>query len=671
MEKALPQAEKSPRRRDLLNDKADALYDLASAALSTGDYKNAFRQAASFAKAFPKHELTPEVKFIGAEALLLSGKQAEADAAYGELLKDYPNHADADQWLVRRALARYLQKQYSDVVALLKPQAAKLNQADRKAEALFLLGSSQLELKQYRRRGGFAESVACSPAEKSDRRRNPVRVGQRPARGWRGQRREGNAQAPVRPTMATASWPIVSISGWPNGRSTRGHSMRRRPTTNGWSIMRRKARSLRGRWSDWVGRRSINRISPRRQNHFPPCWRNMPGQPVAVRARYGCATARQQLKDFARRAEDAEAFLKADPKSPDRNDVRYLLGLAQEGLKKNPEAAATFESLLADDPKYAGRRQGAIRVGLGPQDGRPRRRGRRSVRPLAREHGDSPLAAESWFNVGEYQYHQKKDYLAAAAAYSSAVAKAGKSELGEKAAHKLGWAWFQAQDYPQAEQAFSSEVSNFPGGALSPDARFMAGESLFKQNKYETALAALQKAAGEKLSSPDFAALALLHAAQSAGQMQIWNSSLELLAQLQHDFPKSPHLVQAAYEEGWAKQNLNQLGEALKLYESVADKTDAVVGARARFMMGEVLFAQGNHKEAIRNFLKVVYGYGDTKAPAPYKLWQANATYEAARCFEVMKSVDQAKKLYGELVAKYPDSDKLAAAKKRLSELGR
>ena len=110
----------------------------------------------------------------------------------------------------------------------------------------------------------------------------------------------------------------------------------------------------------------------------------------------------------------------------------------------------------------------------------------------------------------------------------------------------------------------------------------MNGESLFKQEKYEPALAALQKALTMKPSSPDFTALTLLHAAQAAGQLKHWEDSLKLLERLEKEFPDSPHVVEAMYESGWAKQNLNQLDEALKLYEAVTDKTDSVVGARAR-----------------------------------------------------------------------------------------
>ena len=198
----------------------------------------------------------------------------------------------------------------------------------------------------------------------------------------------------------------------------------------------------------------------------------------------------------------------------------------------------------------------------------------------------------------------------------------------------------------------------------------MIGESLFKQEKYEPALAALRRALDMKLASPEFSSLALLHAAESAAQLARWDDSVKLLARLKKEYPDSPHVDQATYDEGWAKQNLNQLDDALALYEAVADKTDAVVGARARFMMGEVNFAKKNYDEAIRNYFKVIYGYGDTQAPAAYKTWQADATYEAARCCEVKQSPEQAKKLYRELVVKYPDSNKAAAAKERLKQLG-
>ena len=222
VERALPLAEKSPRAGDLLMDKADALYDIpdhraeaaavyaklaekspngpqaaqalymaASAALGTGDYPAALKYVDSFHKTFPKNQLSPEVDFVAAEAQLLSGNHADADRRYKQLLDAYPNHADAEQWMVRRGLARYLQKQYGDVVSSLRPQLAKLKTRERQAEAQFLLGSSELELKHYRE-AIEALKASLAAAQGSPGRRGPAGVGDGATRRERRGRREGD-----------------------------------------------------------------------------------------------------------------------------------------------------------------------------------------------------------------------------------------------------------------------------------------------------------------------------------------------------------------------------------------------------------------------------------------------------------------------------------------------
>ncbi|MCR4413710.1 MAG: tetratricopeptide repeat protein, partial [Thermoguttaceae bacterium] len=68
------------------------------------------------------------------------------------------------------------------------------------------------------------------------------------------------------------------------------------------------------------------------------------------------------------------------------------------------------------------------------------------------------------------------------------------------------------------------------------------------------------------------------------------------------------------------------------------------------------------HGLGVKSFFKVAYGYS-------YPTWQATATYEAARCFEVLGKKTQAAKMYQELVEKYPQSDKVPLARQRLGEL--
>ena len=118
----------------------------------------------------------------------------------------------------------------------------------------------------------------------------------------------------------------------------------------------------------------------------------------------------------------------------------------------------------------------------------------------------------------------------------------------------------------------------------------------------------------------------------------------------------------AFYEQGWAQENLGAFDSAVELYQRVISLTDVEIAARAQFMIGEVQFAQKDYKEAIKSYFKVMYGYS-------FPTWQAEATFEAARCFEVLKKVDQALDLYRELVERFPESSRVALAKERIEKL--
>ena len=52
-----------------------------------------------------------------------------------------------------------------------------------------------------------------------------------------------------------------------------------------------------------------------------------------------------------------------------------------------------------------------------------------------------------------------------------------------------------------------------------------------------------------------------------------------------------------------------------------------------------------------------------------YPEWQANAQYEAGRCFEAIGKKDQAVQSYQEVIGKHPKSEKAPLAQRRLDSL--
>jgi cellulose synthase operon protein C len=210
----------------------------------------------------------------------------------------------------------------------------------------------------------------------------------------------------------------------------------------------------------------------------------------------------------------------------------------------------------------------------------------------------------------------------------------------------------------------------------------MRAECLFRLEKYDEAEAAYEAALKTKPESPTARAMLLLHAAQTAAQLKKWESSAAILTQLLETQSDSPIVAEVNYELGWAKQNLQQLDEAQSYYEAAAEQSKGTVGARARFMRGELFFAAKKYDEASKEFQRAMYGYGGEQAANDTKNWQAKSGYEAGRCAEVQiaaavdaagkkKHVTDAERCYRFVVEKYPGHELAEIAKKRLAALGK
>ena len=58
------------------------------------------------------------------------GRFDEADRLYRQLVQQFPKHADADLWKVRRVVALHAQKKYRETIAALGPLVAQLRSPD-------------------------------------------------------------------------------------------------------------------------------------------------------------------------------------------------------------------------------------------------------------------------------------------------------------------------------------------------------------------------------------------------------------------------------------------------------------------------------------------------------------------------------------------------------------
>jgi len=692
VEKALAEDKDSRWRAELLMDRADAVYQLpkrraesvglyaelarkyprsavapqalymaAFAALESGQGAVALEHARSFFKAYADSELAADVTHVAAESLLVLKRYAEAAAEYGELIKRYPRRDELPVWQLRRALALHLDGKHEAAIDLLQPVLKRLDKPELVAEAHYVIGASRLALDQYQQAARSLEaSLAATPRwpqaaevllllalaqRRQDQTDAAVRTLERLIRDY-----------PSSPDLDKAHYRLGECRYLQGNYEAAAEAYRK--LVEDWPKSPLAPHAL----HEW-GCAELDRGDvPTAEKVLSQLVADFPNHALVPRARYARALARYRLKDYRGAIDDLQAMLAADPQAPEKADAQYLLGMCQMSLESYQEAVAAFESLLENEPNYKAADSVQYQLGWALQyQGRQAEAAQVFAR-LAKDYPQSPRAAEAWFHVGQHAYG-RKDYTEAAKAYYLSMQKAGVGELGEKATYKLGWSYYHQELFDAARKTFTYQRKTYPRGPLAADAAFMEAECLFRLGNYQQALDAYEQLEG--LTTDEFRAQALLHAGQAAGRVQKWQKSAELLTRCTTQFPDSPYADEAWYELGWAWYKLGKADQAVEAFQKAIDKGGASgteAAARAQFMIGEIQFERKDHAEAIKSFFKVIYGYGQAT-------WQAEATYEAARCFEVLKRPGQAVELYRELIQKYPKSSKAPLARQRLDQL--
>ena len=688
VEKILP-GTKGPQAASLLMDRADAVYEIAGrrgesvalyadlaakypkdplapqalymaafAAMGQGDHQAALGHADAFLQTYADHGLSTGAMHVSAESSLLSGKFAEAEKLYDQLLQKAPEDRDAEIWKVHRGTAMYLQRKYQETIAALQPVVAGLQTPNLAAEAWYRIGRSQAALKQFQPAAKSLEaSLAAEPKWKLADDAHLVLAYAYQQTGDLPKARQ-NAQSviadfPDGKLLDMAHYRLGECSRLANDLDTAVAEYRR--IIDNWPKSPLVRHAYYGLGWAQLGKEDYAGA----EASFSTLVEDYPDDKLIPRTRYGRAVARRQLKKYAPAIEDMQALLAADPSPDEKSRARHILGLCQKGLDKFDDAVATFRKLFDEDPDYADAQSVYFELGWALKSLKKEADAAQTFTLLTEKFPDGSLAADSHYLVGDFHY-EKKEYRQAARVYYTAMTKAGKTKLGEEAAYKLGLAYYLLDDFPNARQSFKYQRVTWPKGPLVGDATFMEAECFFNEKSYDEALALYDLVRNP--SNKDVQSLALLHAGTAAGQLKQWKKSLQLLTRCAAEFPNSPHLAQALYEQGWARQNLGDFDQATALYEQVIAKSNLEPAARAQFMIGEIQFEQKKHGEAIKSFFKVSYGYG-------YPRWQADATYEAARCFEVLGKKTQALTQYEKLIDEFPESDKVPKAKERIEQL--
>ena len=655
---------------------ATALYNAAFAALELKKYDEGLKHAETYLAKYADAPLTPDVKYIAAECSLQLGKLTEAEAIYKDLTSNYPKHAELDQWWTRLGLSLYLQKKYGDVVATLSPVVDKIKSPASQSEAQFLIGASQFHEEQF----GEAATALTAALQANSKWRQADETLLYLSRANQKLNKLDEAIKNVKKMLADFPDSIHTSHAHyrygeycdASGDYETAVQQYEAVIAGGDSPFVPYAHYKKG-WSQMM-----KKDYPAATASFTALITGFPDHPLLADSQFARAMCYRQDGKLGEAIDDVKAFLATEPAEPQKSSALYEQGLAEVALGRQADAIKTFTSIMTANPEYASADKVLYELAWAYKSSDKNGEAVKTFAQLAADHGDSKLAAEANFHVAESLY-DKKEFEDAVKSYTIAKQKAEQAELGEKSRYKLGWAHFQLKQYEPALAQFSEQVEMYPEGKLVADGKFMKAETLFRMENYAESLPVFTAVKADEVSSPRIKELILLHGGQSASQEGMWAEALTFLTELPEKFPDSPYVAEANYEIGWAQQNLKKPEEALKNYELAATLSRGEVGARARFMMGEVQFEAKKFDVAIEQFLRCMFGYGGEQAPDEVKNWQAQSGFEAGRCSEVQiagaegaakaKFTADAKKYYNYVVEKHPNHNLVEQAKKRLAAL--
>ncbi len=638
---------------------SQAQYMAALTALDSDNHAVAKAHSTTFLTQFPNDKLVPDVLFIGAEARLLLKEYSDAEQQYRAFLQKAPTHANAPQARVRRGLALLLAGRNAEAVAALEAANKELKDPALQSEAQALIGRTWVAQLEFEK---AAQAFETSLKTKPDREQTDETL-LALADVYRKLNRQSDAAARLQqlvkqfPKSARIEEATFRLGEAAYAQNAFDQAFAHyTDVTRNWPEGTFAPHALYGLGWTHFKRGDFQKAA----DSMTTLATKYAKSEVAPKGLYVRAMARYQLGQFQPAAEDATAFLQSKPPKTDLLDAQYLLGLALAGQQKFDEAAKTYSAILSTDRQYAGADKVAYELGWAYVELGRRPEAVAAFRRLATDYPSSPLAAESLFRVGE-SFYDAGEFADAIKAYAEAQQKAGNSELGEKAVHKLAWSYLKSDKLKEAAETFGTQLKSYPTGPLAGDAGFLLGECQFKQKDWKGALDRYAQVIAAK--NPTYHALALHRSGECAAVLEQWPASLKFHQQVLDQFPDFELRPESRYGVGWALQQQDKLDEAIKQYEQVTEETETETAAKARFMIGECYFAKKEHKVASKHFLKAAFAYG-------HKEWSAMAYFEAARCFEVLKDIPQAKSSYQQLIEKYPEHSKAAAAKKRLAELG-
>lgn len=247
------------------------------------------------------------------------------------------------------------------------------------------------------------------------------------------------------------------------------------------------------------------------------------------------------------------------------------------------------------------------------------------------------------FENGKMAY-KSKNFDSALRHFTTIQKKYKKTEFVDDALYYEGLCYTTMNKVDDAEKRLTKFIKDYPKSPLLGDVYNTMGNLYLRGEKTDPALAALRKAV-ETASNPQSKSVAMSNLIRLYKNLGLWDSALQLSREYVKEFPNAPDIIDKKILVGICLSSLNRYSEAVDYLKKTKFEASSEQEPEIQFYIGEAYFNAGQYENAIGEFVKIPLLSKKTKLQ-----WEASALYYSGQAYEKLGRMDDAVRMYTEIV---------------------
>ena len=276
---------------------------------------------------------------------------------------------------------------------------------------------------------------------------------------------------------------------------------------------------------------------------------------------------------------------------------------------------------------------------------------------------ETDLRASFQFELGNYS-RKTKEFNQAVKHFKNVKSDFSKSSYVDDADYYLALTYIAVNRHEEALTILTDFPKKYPKSDNLGAVLNTLGGIYFRSEKYESAISSFKSALDNPLK-PEIRRQVLSNLIKAYTFVNFWDAALALSREYIETYPEAEDAIDKKILIGRAYVYLNQVDLAVDLLKEVRLIADSEREPEIQFYIGDAYFQTGQYENAIAEYVKIPLLSRKTKLQ-----WEASALYYSGQAYEKLGRIDDAKRMYAEIV-KRPGIDIVLKkeAQKRIKEI--